>query len=213
MTTPITLDRDDRRFNVGTYQKAPLRAVFPDTSALIKRIEAEIPALAAYLTHLEINEDAVRMPVRSEARQDLIDNSKTSLDVVAEAMLSGDLSQLADLISHETDVLMQIKADSYKTLIQDIAKTGRNKLTRDEIRTIFLYTVGEVPSTPAKFTRFLSHRGIKLKKIRVGDRTTMGIDVEWTITDEIRHEILTGTPLLRVVPNDDGLSGLQRSNG
>jgi hypothetical protein len=212
MSTPIHLDRDDRRFNVGQYQKRPLRDLFPNTTALVQAVEAELPALAAYLSHLQIDTDAVRIPVRTDARQDLIDNSRTSLDVVADAMLDGDLELLASFIGTEDDVMMQIKGDAYRTLMKDIAKTGRNKLTRDEIRAIFLYTVGDVPSTPAKFTRFLSHRGIKLKKIRIGDKTAMGIEIEWRISEALRQEILTGQsaePLLKVVSENDGLSGVQ----
>jgi Family of unknown function (DUF5906) len=214
MTTPIQLDRDDRRFNVGAYQNEPLRSVFPDTSVLVHDLALELADFGSYLAGYKIDVEATRVPIRNDARQDLIDNSKTSLDVVGDAMLKGDMATLATFISVETDDMMAMKGDQYRALLQDLVKTGRDKLSRDEIRTIFLYTVGDVPLNPAKLTRFLGHRGIKLKKIRIGDKTTVGIEVQWVISDDLKHEILTGTaaPHLKAVPND-GLSGVQRSDG
>ena len=194
MTTPIQLDKEDRRFNVGTYQTRSIRELFPDTALLVNLLATELGNFAGFLQNTVVDLGGVRTPIRNEARQDLIDNSKTSLDVVAEAMLTGNLELLASYASTEIDEMMQMRGDSYLALLKEIAKTGRNKLTRDEIRTIFLYTVGDVPATPAKFTRFLAHRGIKLKKIRVGDKTTMGIDLEWVISDALRQEVLTGQP-------------------
>ena len=217
MAEPIKLDKEDRRFNVGVFQKKSLREIYPDTTALLKQIESELPDFASYLQNFKVNQDAVRLPIRNEARADLIDNSKTSLDVVGEAILSGDLELLASFISTETVVALQIKADRYKEIIQDLAKTQRGKLSRDELRTIFDYTVGDMPQTPAKFTRFLTHRGIRLSKIRIGERTTPGIVVEWKLTPEAAAEIATGTPTphLKLVSEapDGGLSGIQRSDG
>jgi hypothetical protein len=214
MKTPIQLDHEDRRFNVGAYQENSIRSIFPDTATLVNALALELREFALFLANYQVDHETVRVPVRNDARQSLIDNSKTSLDVVGEAMLHGDMELLASFTSVESDDIMQIKGDQYRAILQDIVKTGRSKLTRDEMRTIFLYTVGDVPLNPAKFTRFLSHRGIKLKKIRVGDKTTIGIDVEWKISDDLRHEILTGTaaPALKAVSND-GLSGIQRPNG
>jgi hypothetical protein len=214
MTTPIQLDKEDRRFNVGAYQNEPLRSIFPDTSALVASLANELADFGSYLAGYKIDVEATRVPVRNDARQELIDNSKTSLDVVGDAMLKGDMATLASFLSVETDDMMAMKGDQYRALLQDLVKTGRDKLSRDEIRTIFLYTVGDVPLNPAKLTRFLGHRGIKLKKIRIGDKTTVGIEVQWVVSDDLKHEILTGTaaPHLKAVPND-GLSGVQRSDG
>jgi len=216
MTAPIQLDKEDRRFNVGEYQSAPIRAIFPDTTALVAQLLTELPDFSNHLRTLKVDTDAVRMPIKNEARQTLINNSLTSLDVVAEAMLKGDFELLASFMSTETETILAINSDSYSALLKEIAKTGRNKLTRDEIRTIFLHTVGDVPKTPAKFTRFLSHRGIRLKKIRIGDKTSVGIDVDWVISEEIRQEVLTGIapPILKLTESpDDRLSGVQRSDG
>lgn len=210
MSAPIQLDREDRRFNVGGYQTQPIRVLFPDTASLVAQLEIELVGFADFLTQFKVDLASVRIPIQNEARQDLIDASLTSLDVVGAAVLSGDLETLASYISTELEINAEIRSDRYKVLIQEFARTGRNKITRDELRTIFLHTVGDgVPATPAKFTRFLNHRGIKLKKVRVGDKTIAGIEVEWQLNNELIQEILTGVsvPYLKVV--NDGLSGVQ----
>jgi hypothetical protein len=186
MTTPIELDKEDRRFNVGVYQEKPLREIFPDTIALLLKIQAELPQFGFYLRHYAVDEAQVRIPVKNEARQTLIDNSLSSLDIVGDAILKGDLETLASYITdfNSSSPIAQTLGESYKDLIHNIAKTQRDKLTRDELYTIFAFTVGHVPETPAKFARFLSHRNIKLKKIRVGDKTARGIDVIWHIDPE-----------------------------
>lgn len=179
MTTPLELDQEDRRFNVGAYQKRPLREVFPDTTELVAALEAELAQFAYYLHHYVVDEAAVRLPVKNEARQDLIDSSLNSLDVVANAILEGDLEALVDMMSEPKNPIQAIRADHYNALITELVKTRRTKLTRDELHTIFEFTVGNVPESPAKFARFLSHHGIRLKKVRVGAKTATGIEINW----------------------------------
>lgn len=210
MTTPIVLDKEDRRFNVGAYQTHPIRDLYPDTTALLAQVADELQNFASFLLAYKVDIDAVRIPIHNEARQALIDNSKTSLDVIGDALVSGDMATLASYIPDGIDTSPMLRGDAYKNLLQELTKTRRNKVTRDEIATIFLYTVGDVPQTPAKFTRFLGHRGIKLKKVRVGDKTSVGIDVEWTISDELATEILTGSapPRLKMVKPEDKTESL-----
>jgi hypothetical protein len=201
MSVPITLDKEDRRFSVGGYQTVPIRDLYPNTLQLIEALTTEIADFGAYMHSFPVQPELVTLPVRNEARQDLIDNSKTSLDVVGEAILSGNLELLASFISTERDGMLQVKGDQYTNLIKEIAQHNPDKITRDELRTLFSYTVGDVPQSPAKFTRFMNHRGIKLKKIRVNDVTTTGMEITWHMTAELRQEILTGKapPLLKVV--------------
>lgn len=188
MTTAIDLDREDRRFNVGAYQKVPLRVVFENTTELVRTLEKELDQFAYYLHYYVVDEAAVRVPVKNEARQDLINNSLNSLDMVANALVDGDLDMLVDLMSDPKNPLQAIRADHYNSLITDLVKTRRNKLTRDELHTIFEFTVGNVPDSPAKFSRFLNHHGIKLKKVRVGSKTANGIEVEWKYTPHFQDE-------------------------
>jgi hypothetical protein len=173
------LDQEDRRFNVGAYQKLALREIFPNTTELVDSLALELDQFAYYLHNYQVDVAAVRLPVKNAARQELIDSSLTSLDVVAKAIINGNLEALVDLMSEPKNPLQAIKADYYNNLITELVKTRRNKLTRDELHTIFDFTVGNVPDSPAKFARFLGHHGIRLKKIRVGAKTANGFEVEW----------------------------------
>jgi hypothetical protein len=144
----------------------------------------ELDQFAYFLHNYKVDEASVRLPVKNEARQALIDSSLNSLDIVANAIVEGDLQALVDLMSEPKNPLQAIKADHYNALITELVKTRRNKLTRDELHTIFEFTVGNVPESPAKFARFLSHHGIRLKKVRVGAKTANGIEIEWKYTPD-----------------------------
>ena len=65
----------------------------------------------------------------------------------------------------------------------------RSRLTREEMYTIFEFTVGNMPATPIKFTQFLRHRGINIEPVKVDGLAKRGIYVTWTVTSEQLDEL------------------------
>ncbi len=64
-------------------------------------------------------------------------------------------------------------------LLRADALTGKAGIARDELRTIYEYTVGKIPESPNKFTSLLKHHRIHTKKVRVANEPVMGITTEF----------------------------------
>jgi len=110
----------------------------------------------------------------------------TAADTMAAKLLEGDLEDLVDNLPQKAVLPMET---AYVELVKQLLATGEEKLTREELLTIFRYRVGDVPESPNKFTSFLRHHRIHIKGIW-RDRTRQGIDVAWRQSREWMAEQL-----------------------
>lgn len=175
---------DDRRFNVGGFQENKLQI----TDTEIELIESELAGFYSFLMHYPADQDLARTPLISKSRSVLIDISRTAIDTISDALLAGDIQTLWDhLPSQKTmnpgNVMIQAKAQGFRDLIvelvDEIATGGSPKLTRDELFTIFDYTVGNMPTSPNKLTSTLKHHRLHLKPIWKHNRSVRGLDITW----------------------------------
>lgn len=190
---------DDRRFNVGGYQENKLQITGPE----IDQIDNELPEFYAYLMHYPADPDRARTPLISQSRSTLIDISRTAIDTISDALLKGDLQTLWDHLPSQKaltpgNALIQTKAQGYRDLIVDIVSNigNHDKLTRDELYTIFEYTVGNMPTSPNKLTSTLKHHRLHLKPVWKHNRSVRGIEVNWKVDPawltQAQQEIASG---------------------
>lgn len=190
---------DDRRFNVGVYQENKLQITGPE----IDQIDNELPEFYAYLMHYPADADRARTPLISTSRSTLIDISRTAIDTISDALLKGDLQTLWDHLPSQKaltpgNALIQTKAQGYRDLIVDVVSniSAHDKLTRDELYTIFEYTVGNMPTSPNKLTSTLKHHRLHLKPVWKYNRSVRGIEVNWKVDPawltQAQQEIASG---------------------
>lgn len=190
---------DDRRFNVGVYQENKLQITGPE----IDQIDNELPEFYAYLMHYPADADRARTPLISNSRSTLIDISRTAIDTISDALLKGDLQTLWDHLPSQKSLtpgnaLIQTKAQGYRDLIVDVVSniSAHDKLTRDELYTIFEYTVGNMPTSPNKLTSTLKHHRLHLKPVWKYNRSVRGIEVNWKVDPtwltQAQQEIASG---------------------
>jgi len=190
---------DDRRFNVGGYQENKLQITGPE----IDQIDNELPEFYAYLMHYPADADRARTPLISTSRSTLIDISRTAIDTISDALLKGDLQTLWDHLPSQKSLtpgnaLIQTKAQGYRDLIVDMVSNigAHDKLTRDELYTIFEYTVGNMPTSPNKLTSTLKHHRLHLKPVWKYNRSVRGIEVNWKVDPawlaQAQQEIASG---------------------
>ena len=181
---PVTLTKDDRRTNVGKYQPEMLDF----TDADMPKIEKELQSFHDYLMQYKVNLVAVRTPIQSSDRDTMISISETSVDTVSSALLEGNfeffMEQLPTTEAYKRNAIEANKVENYLEVIKDLlertdAETGVCNISRDELRPMFDYVVGNMPTTPNKFTSLMKHHRIHMNKIRIGDETPTGIRVEW----------------------------------
>ena len=197
---PVYVPPSDRRYNVAYFQKKKV-LMSDDIKAAIKE---ELEDFACYMHSLKADVARASEIYETPDRTRMQALAVTSLQETANAIIDGQLDILWDSMPdqkhlHEIGTMNEHMAfaSAYATLIENIAKDvvlnkGAlwHKLSRDEMRTIFHYCVGNTAPTPQKFTSLLRHCGIELKRMRRGDNLFQGFDVKkWHASDELLAEL------------------------
>ena len=186
---PVQISPDDRRFNVAPYQMQKLQI----TTREIDSIESELPRMYGYLMNYPADRDKARTPLINEARATLIDIGRAAVDVISDAIVAGDFGffwdQLPAVKPPEGGAITNpnhFKYLRYRELLVRILTDSANadKLSRDDLFTIYDWCDGKAPSSPNKFTALLKHHRIHLKPVFINGRTTRGIDVRWDFSDQ-----------------------------
>lgn len=180
----IMLQKQDRRWNVAPWQDNKLVM----TQEEIDAIESELQGFFDFLAHYELDESAARTPLDTSDRAKLISTTSSSADDIAFALSakSADMGFFMDQLPSDSTSLGYRQASAVadykrvlKTLIARTREDGHCKVSRDELHVLFAYTVGNMPETAHKFTKFLAHRHIHTTKVRIGEKTVYGIDVRF----------------------------------
>lgn len=202
---PWPIEPEDRRFNVGDYGAAKLEITGVELQVHLPK---ELPGFLDYILSLKASESRARQVLKSEARTNMILTSRTSADMVADALKGGDLEFLWASIPDEDALavlggisVQAVFGSAYVALLKTVLAEGAKALdrgekswisrfSRDEMYIIFEHTVGSMPKTPNKFTQFLRHRGIETQRIRKGDKLHYGMEVTWRMEEEWLRERL-----------------------
>lgn len=186
MSDPISIDKEDRRFNVGKYQTQKLAI----TEAEVKGIDKELQSFFDYLVNFAADYDKAGTVIQSIDRDTMISISESSVDTVGNALLDGDMNffieQLPTDNSHVRNAVLSNKVKDYedvlKALIARTQPSGACSISREELRTIFDYTVGSMPTTPNKFTSLLKHHRMHLEVVWVSNKSVRGLKTIWKDT-------------------------------
>jgi hypothetical protein len=203
MPDPITIDNTDRRFNVGEFRQEPLLLTTDD----IAKIADELPHFAAHLLAQQPNLQLARTILHTEERTRIIQTSRTSLELVADALHKGNLElfweELPDPTNRELLGLgQQLMFDAYVRLITAAIQGTKNRFSRDELRVLFEFLCGDMPRTPMKFTQLLRHRNITLKPMWLNEKTVRAFEVRWQADPAwlaARRAEISATPKLKAV--------------
>lgn len=198
---PVYIPATDRRYNVAQFQQRKLEI----TAEEIEQIAHELPAFADYLMTLEASVERASRIVSTPDRERIAKLAVTSLQETANAILSGDLEALwqsmpdEDYLAQGSALSQQIAiASAYAALMRMLGTAVLesddrfNRLTREELRTIIEYNVGNTAIPVKKFTSSLRHNGIELTRIRRMDgskKMAQGIYVKWRVSDEFLKEL------------------------
>lgn len=182
---PVSVDKDDRRFNVGPYQKNKLVLTPKEMEKMLAG--AELQEFHHFLMSYPLDEAAATTPLNSQARDHLIELSQTTSESTATALHEGNLEFFIDQLptsdAYKTNALTLNKVEEYRKVLFDMmARTktsGACSVSRDELFILFDFTVGGMSSSPAMFSKFLGHRQIEIKPISLNSKTKRGIAITW----------------------------------
>lgn len=205
----VMINSNDRRYNVGAYQPQRLMLTThqihgegPGT------INDELQAFMQYIMTREANVDQAATALRNAAHSELVESNKTSIDMLTSSLANGDIGELWDavmdptiaqtlnqnasayafefhrIIKREIIAMSLSPKRSYKDKLtkrirENAIITHESRLSRDELMIVFEHCVGNMPSTPNKFTSLLKHRNMKTERLHIDGRMQYGLKVEW----------------------------------
>jgi hypothetical protein len=177
---PVILDPTDRRFNIADYQRFALEISQDE----IDLIADELPAFMYHLLAYPVDVRAAQTALVTEAKRNMQALSETSVDQIATALIDGKAQTLYQFVEDENEVLdldQRLLVQRYNALVKAVICDGLDRFTRSDLKVIFEATVGRVPTTPAKFTKYLKHHGIEVGLHRIDGAPARGsLVVEWT---------------------------------
>jgi hypothetical protein len=207
MPDPVMIDRGDRRFNVGRYQ--PEKLIVSD--AELEKIAKELQAFHDFLMTHTCDVQQARQVIQSEDRDNMISVSEQAVDQVSNALMNGNFEFFVDQLpanqAHQRNALQINRIDEYtevlKTVMLRTKPDGKCNISREELRTLYDYTVGNMPQSPNKFTSLLKHHRIHTKPVWVDNKTVHGLSVTWTDYDQFpaytKAHFTSGKPALKLV--------------
>jgi hypothetical protein len=184
MTDPVAIDKEDRRFNVGKYQPEKLADLEEIQTKILPAIEKELQAFHDFLVTYPVDVAAAATAMDTEDRQNMISISESSVDTVGSAILEGNfeffVDQLPTTNAYVHNAMEANRVENYRDVLKSLldrmdAADGKCNISRDELRTIFEYTVGNIPTTPNKFTSLMKHHRIHSTKVWVDGKAVYGI--------------------------------------
>lgn len=195
-TDVLSVPKGDRRMNIAKYQPNKL---YPNQSELarapadIARIERELQAFYDFLLSYPVDEARAQTVIQTEDRDTMIEISETAVDTVSSALLEGNMTFFIDQLptgrKTKTNMLEIDRLNDYRDTLRDILRradheTGKVNIHRDELRSLYEYTVGNMSASPNKFTSLIKHHRVHIKKVWIGDKTVSGVSVIFREADK-----------------------------
>lgn len=173
----LTLEPTDRRFIIGEWQNenAYERDWWLGDEEMKKQLLDEVPQFVGYLKTHEVDEKTLNRVVKNEARQVLIDLSKTNTTMFFDSVRKKDWDwfkeNLVPFISVNTwDV---DKYQYYET--QNVINNHKSvdRIHRDDLRILY-NNIFQTSKNASEFTRLCNLNGLPIKAIKINDTTQQG---------------------------------------
>ena len=180
--TPLKLEKEDRRINISPRQESPLPLTDHEIDELIPQ---ELMQFCQYLAAYKIDRQLARKPLKNEAREDMIDASKTSIDLFFDAIIQGDLSFFRGFIDKSPGLMSNIAYIDFENTVNKWTQSINLEsfVPRGELATAYQYLQGAKEMTPTKFGRMCGHHGVKLAPMDGSPTRTPGVKVTWKLAE------------------------------
>ena len=179
----IPLEETDRRFNVAPRQESPIHLEYDD----ILRISSELQSFANILLSISVSETEVAKIFLTDARERLIDVSKTTVDDFFLAIRDGDLSYFTGYMDPgiKSD-LEGVRYHDYALTVTRWVNTVGEKcnVSRNELRSCYQYLQNTTISA-TKFNRMCRKYDLQAVPVRIGGQASRGIHGHrWKLSKE-----------------------------
>jgi len=190
---PVMIGSNDRRYNVGVFQNTRLAITQREIDEVLP---SELETFMSYIMTRKADRQQAATAIKNQAHADLVSANQTSIDATIDQVLTGNIADLweakADLtLAKRVNLPSMAYSELFNELIdKEVAFMHReitkgeitlvhSRLSRSDLNVILEHCVGNMPTTPNKFTALLKHHGIKTQRMRVDDELVHGIHVTW----------------------------------
>jgi hypothetical protein len=185
MARPIEILTEDRRFCVAPRQEIPLQI----TDAELDLIKMELQLFAGYLAEYPVSETKARTILKNEAREIMIADSYSSVDLFFNAIHACDLDYFAQYLQQGTPITPNNSYITYKKALVIWAEHANTKhfVLNEHLKACYEY-LQNISMSAAKFTKMCSHHHVAFlrRQANTGDSSrVLGRDMTWIATDEV----------------------------
>lgn len=175
---PIKIDETERRFNIPPRQNERLEDL-PDWYDFL---DDELEDFCKFLRGYKVNVGQVKRPLRNEAREQMVINSRTSHEEFFIAVANGDLDFFTDYIGTPNDaVLLQRDFETITNRWVNESKEGPVKVQRNDLMVCYRYIVEpNKPITPLKFGAICRNNNLDFVQQKSNGRRLYEIKVNFT---------------------------------
>lgn len=175
----VLIEKLDRRFTVCPWQENRLPLTEEEVHEIIPD---ELPRFAQFLASWEVDVARVRTPLDNAAKEDMRQDSGTSIDDFTEALNNGDLAWFLEMwqLSEGIKVNHNIGApEAMKRWAKNVNTGEPSAVAQTEIHHVYQFIQQqEIPT--AKFGHLLTKRGVDRRKtVRIEGQAVRGLMIEW----------------------------------
>lgn len=173
----LTLEPTDRRFIIGNWQNenAYDRDWWLGDEEMKEQLKKEVPQFVGYLKTHEVDEKTLNRVVKNEARQVLIDLSKTNTTMFFDSVRSKSWDWVKEnLVPFQMINTWDVDKYQYYNA-QDVINNNKSKdrIHRDDLRTLY-NNIFQTSKNASEFTRLCNLNGLPIKAIKINDTTQQG---------------------------------------
>lgn len=173
----LTLEPTDRRFIIGEWQNenAYEREWWLGDNEMKEQLKKEVPQFVGYLKCHKVDEKTLNRVVKNEARQVLIDLSKTNTTMFFDSVRKKDWDWFKEnLVPFQMINTWDVdKYQYYET--QNVINNHKSvdRIHRDDLRILY-NNIFQTSKNASEFTRLCNLNGLPIKAIKINDTTQQG---------------------------------------
>lgn len=179
----VFFTEQDRRYNVAPRQETMLEMTDEEVAA----IAGELQQWTNFIMSYEVDVDAVRKPLRNEAKEVLMRAAQNSTDRFFSALKEGELEFFFDAYVDTAPPGWHLHHNRYKEIFESWRDCTDEtcKVAISDLVVAYQY-VNRVKTdiSPIKFGRMLAIRGLSSKKMRIDGQPKQGIEIAWNRTPD-----------------------------
>lgn len=178
----LTLESSDRRFIIGNWQNenAYERDWWLGDDKMKEQLKKEVPDFVDYLKCFKVDEKSLNRVVKNEARQVLIDLSKTNTTMFFEAVRNKDWDWLKEnLVPFQVINTWDVDKYHYQEA-QFIINTNltKDRIHRDDLRILY-NNIFQTNKNANEFTRLCKLNGVEIKPMKIDGYSTAQQGFSW----------------------------------